>query len=134
MKSLFTILIIIFSQFVYAQQKDSLLSYPIAVKFQSICCGVPDGTPLRRMVLSFKKKNKLKHIASYHIGPLGREGEYIVGFPLEEMTQKQKNYFIKKIKMTVPKLKDKGKAIYEEPFSVSTHNLPSNLTIERIDF
>ncbi len=134
MKSLFTILIIIFSQFVYAQQKDSLLSYPIAVRFQSICCGVPDETPLRKMVLSFKKKNRLKHIASYHIGPLGREGEYIVGFPLNEMTQKQKKNFIKKIKITVPKLKDKGKAIYEEPFSVSTQNLPSNLSIERIDF
>ena len=134
MKSLFTVSIIIFCQFVFAQQKDSLLSYPIAVKFQSICCGVPDGTPLRRMVLSFKKKNRLKYIASYHIGPLGREGEYIVGFPLDEMTQKQKKNFIKKIKIIVPKLNDKGQSAFEEPFSVSTQNLPSNLSIERIDF
>ena len=39
-----------------AQEKDSTIQYPIVVKFQSKCCGVPDAAPLKKAILKFKKK------------------------------------------------------------------------------
>jgi len=133
-KWLLAYIFLLLIQDVSAQKKDSALSYPIVVKFQSTCCGVPNGEPLRKMVLTFKKKNKLKSIISYQIGPLGREGEYIVAFPLAEMNSKQQQLFIKKLYKVVPILKDKGYATIENPFSVMSHDLPSNVMITPIEF
>ena len=77
--------------------QDSVLAYPIAVKFQSVCCGVPSDVPLQKAIKSFKKRYKINIIDAVHIGPLGREGEYDLAFPLNEMTDTQKKAFIKNI-------------------------------------
>lgn len=117
-----------------AHSKDSTISYPIVVKFQSSCCGVPEETLLRKAIKKFKKKQHLKYIASYHIGPMGREGEYIVAFPLLEMKQKQQLSFINIIKKTVPLLKNKGYAEYEQYFSRNLSALPTRATITKLNY
>jgi hypothetical protein len=106
----------------------------LVIKFNSECCGVPDGTPLRKAVLKFKKTYHLKSIESYKIGPFGREGEYMVAFPLKEMNAKQKNNFIKKIKAVIPNLKDRGYAEYIENYSASTSAFPSSTSIIKSNF
>ena len=113
---------------------DSTLSYPVVVKFQSICCGVPSAAPLEKMIATFKKKQRIKSISAYHIGPLGREGEYVLAFPLLEMSVKKRQKFISKIKTIVPKMKDKGNAEFEINYSVNTTSLPSRTTIEKINY
>ena len=133
-KWFFSFFFFLFFQDVSAQKKDTVLTYPIVIKFQSKCCGVPDGEPLRKMILSFKKRNKLKYIISYQIGPLGREGEYIAAFPLTEMNKRQRQLFVTKIHKIVPTLHDKGYATIQKTYSVVSKELPSNVTITQIEF
>ena len=135
MNKVYIILVLLFS-FLNAksQIKDSILQYPIVVKFNSECCGVPDGTPLRKGVLKFKKKQHLKFIESYKIGPLGREGEYMVAFTLKEMNKKQKMNFIKLIKSITLTMKDRGFAVYEENYAAKTTSMPSTISIEKVNF
>jgi hypothetical protein len=111
---------------------DSTLNYPIVVKFQSICCGVPSASPLEKMISTFKRKQHLKKISAYKIGPLGREGEYVLAFPLLEMSIKKRQKFIGKVKTIVPKMKDKGNAEFEINYSTNTSSLPSSVNIEKI--
>jgi hypothetical protein len=117
-----------------SQTKDSIIQYAVIVKFNSECCGVPNGTPLRKAVLKFKKKQHLKSIESFKIGPLGREGEYMAAFTLKEMNNKQKTDFIKMIKATIPGMKDKGYAEFEDNYSTPISSLPSNISIEKVNF
>ena len=113
-----------------AQTKDSIIHYPIVVEFQSVCCGVPSEAPLISFLKKFKKNNKIKKINVYKIGPLGREGEYHLGFKLTEFNRAQKKSFIKKLKQIVPKLNDKGLAVVNEKVDVNLSNFSSNVTVE----
>jgi hypothetical protein len=115
-----------------AQTKDSIIHYPIAVEFQSVCCGVPSEVPLVSFIKKFKRTNKIKKIKAYKIGPLGREGEYHLGFKLTEFNRAQKKSFIKKLKQFVPKLNDKGLAVMKLNVDENLSNLSSNVTIESI--
>ncbi len=133
-RSIFTFFLIITSFVVRSQTKDSIISYPLVVKFNSECCGVPDGSPLRKAIVKFKKKQHLKSIESFKIGPFGREGEYMIAFTLKEMNKKQKTAFIKMIKVTTPAMKDKGYAVFEEDYSSPLSSLPSNISIEKANF
>ncbi len=117
-----------------AQTKDSIVSYPIVIQFQSVCCGVPSEEPLISFLKTFKRNNKIKKITAYKIGPLGREGEYNIGFKLTELNKAQKKSFIKKLKQLVPKLNDKGLAVVNEMETINLKSYPSNVTIERIKY
>jgi hypothetical protein len=68
----------------------------------------------------------------FKIGPLGREGEYHLGFKLTEFNRAQKKSFIKKIKQIVPKLNDKGLAVVNENVEVNLSNFSSNVTVKLI--
>ena len=113
-----------------AQTKDSIIHYPIVVEFQSVCCGVPSEAPMVSFLKNFKRTNKIKKIKVYKIGPLGREGEYHLGFKLTEFNRAQKKSFIKKLKQIVPKLKDKGLAVVKENVDLNLSNFSSNVTVE----
>lgn len=132
----FILLLILFkiSSICVASSIDSTIFYPVVVKFQSVCCGVPSDAPLKVAIQKFKKKNHLKSITAYHIGPLGREGEYIIGFTLAGFKKKQKAVFINKIKQTTAIMKDRGNAEVEINYTNSVSKLPTRASIEKIDF
>ncbi len=117
-----------------AQIKDSIIRYPVVIQFQSVCCGVPSQQPLISFIKTFKRNNKVKKITAYRIGPLGKEGEYNVGFKLTELNRTQKKSFLKKIKLLVPKLNDKGIAVVNEMVTINLKEYPANVTIERINY
>ncbi|MBK8712192.1 MAG: hypothetical protein IPL97_10030 [Niastella sp.] len=73
------------------------MKFPATVMFTSECCGVPTDSSILKMIQHFKKQYHIKTISWYHIGPLGREGEYNMAFPLTELKAAQKRIFIKKM-------------------------------------
>lgn len=117
-----------------AQTKDSIIRYPIVIQFQSVCCGVPSEAPLISFIKTFKRNNKIKKITAYKIGPLGREGEYNVGFKLTELNRAQKKSFIKKLKLLMPKLNDKGMAVVNEMETINLTSYPANVSVERVKY
>ncbi len=117
-----------------AQTNDSIVRYPILIQFQSVCCGVPSEAPLVSFLKTFKRNNKIKKITAFKIGPLGREGEYNVGFKLTELNRAQKKSFIKKLKLLVPKLNDKGMAVVNEMETINLKSYPSNVSVERVKY
>ena len=122
------------SSCLYAQHTDSIKSFPFVVKFQSVCCGVPNDSPLKKAINYFKKTNKLQKITATKIAPMGREGEYWIGFSLKELNRKQKSSFIRKMKTTTGKMKDKGYVACEENVKATIAELPSNIQFEEISF
>ena len=108
--------------------------YPIVVKFLSTGAGVPSDEPLRRAVLSFKKKNKLKLIQAARIAPLGKEGEYYMGFEMNEMTVRQKKEFITAIRAVVGEMDDRGKAEVEQNVAYSSIPTSSRTTTQVVAF
>ncbi len=129
---LFFISFVLIGNATKAQTKDSIIHYPIVVEFQSVCCGVPSEAPLVSFLKKFKRTNKIKKIKVYKIGPLGREGEYHLGFKLTELNRAQKKSFIKKLKQLVPKLNDKGLAVLNENVDENFSNISSNIKVESI--
>lgn len=117
-----------------AQTNDSIVRYPILIQFQSVCCGVPSETPLISFIKTFKRNNNIKKLTAFKIGPLGREGEYNVGFKLTELNRAQKKSFIKKLKLLVPKLNDKGMAVVNEMETINLKSYPSNVSVERVKY
>ena len=117
-----------------AQTNDSIVRYPILIQFQSVCCGVPSEAPLVSFLKTFKRNNKIKKITAFKIGPLGREGEYNVGFKLTELNRAQKKSFIKKLNLLVPKLNDKGMAVVNEMETINLKSYPSNVSVERVKY
>jgi hypothetical protein len=110
------------------------VKYPVVIKFQSICCGVPDDAPLNEMIKKFKKQYKIKTLSTTRIGPMGKEGEYYLAFSLKGMTAKQKLNFKKKIRSLVPTMKDKGVATLEENITINAADLPSRATSTTVNF
>lgn len=90
------------------QAQTNIKTYKVSVAFNSIGMGVPDEKPLVDYIKKFKKTNKIKFIAADRIGPLGREGEYKLGFSLKELKKAQQAAFIKGLKVVVSKMKDRG--------------------------
>ncbi len=128
---LFAISAISFSQ---AQETGNLVTYPVLIKFQSQCCGVPDDAPLRAFIRNFKKQNKIRKITAVKIGPMGKEGEYWLAFSLKGMTKKQKLSFIKKVQPVTLKMVDTGIATCETGVKVTPADLPSRATMETVQF
>lgn len=107
------VLLISATQLLKAQQPDKVV-YPMVVSFQSICCGVPSDTAIRKFVSSFKKKYKIKKITAMHIGPMGKEGEYYLAFNLKELTKKQSKDFISRIQKVEKLSSDPGVFSFHE--------------------
>jgi hypothetical protein len=114
---------------VIAQDTTKVTTYPLVISFQSICCGVPSDSTLKSFILSFKKKNKIKKIVAKHIGPMGREGEYKLAFPLKELTKKQATNFISKIKKIKPLPTENGKLSFEENSKMDPNSISRRATI-----
>ncbi|MEP7165400.1 MAG: hypothetical protein ABI741_11940 [Ferruginibacter sp.] len=113
---LITSLLLSLAQPVAAQNEK--ITYPIVISFQSQCCGVPSDTVVRNFIAAFKKKYKVKRITAYHIGPMGREGEYYLAFKLNELSKKKAGYFVTKIKKIRPLKSDRGTLSVKEQFEI----------------
>lgn len=91
-------------------QAQSVKNYRVTVAFNSIGTGVPNNKPLISYINKFKKTYKIKAIIAEQIGPLGREGEYKLGFMLKEMNKSRQALFIKGLTNVVATMKDRGMA------------------------
>ena len=131
---LFTVFIFIFISSANAQQKDSTLQFPLLVRFNSFCCGVPDDSLLRKSILKFNKKHKIKRITAFRISPMGKEGEYFLGFMLKELSQKKKIIFIKTLIPIIPLMNDKGVAVLEQDFLYNKTDYSTNVSFEKVVF
>lgn len=133
MKYIILSLLISLSIHAKAQQKDST-TYRLVVHFYSLCCGVPDSKPLVNAIRSFKKAKHFKSITAMKIGPIGREGEYMLAFSLKGMSSIQKKAFIKSVKQAAINMTDKGNASVEENEIIVKSNLPASATFEKISY
>ncbi len=97
--------------------------YRIVIKFGSMCCGVPDNKPLLDYIVAFKKKNKIKKIAYDSIGPMGKEGEYDMGFTLKELKKKQVAMFVKEVTTLATTMKEQGYTNVEENVEIDKTSL-----------
>ena len=111
----------------FAQKSDSL-HYRITVKFGSMAAGIPSNQPVLAYVAAFKKKYKIKKIKYDRIGPMGREGEYYMAFPLKELTKKQQAVFVKNITAIAAKLTDRGYGSAVENESLNRHDFENKIT------
>lgn len=118
----------------FAKSKDTTLHYRILIEFKSFCCGTPSDSLLVRYIKKTKKNCNFKKIYAYKIYPLGKEGEYSLGFTLKGMTLQQRKNFIAGAKKIVPKMKDKGSVILLENQTLKSSQLPPNINIEKISF
>lgn len=121
-----TLFILLLFAGAFAQKANT---YAVVVSFNSMCCGVPDNAPLKKLVRNFKKQYKIKSITVDSIGPMGREGEYYFAFRLKELSKAQKVKFVKQLKKLAPTLKDKGSATIEENVEVNKADLSSRTSI-----
>lgn len=116
-------------------KKDTILvTYPICLHFQSVCCGVPEEKMLKTWITGFKKKYGIKKIKAIQVGPLGREGEYDLYFTLKGLKKTTLNKFKKGIKKIVPKMIEPGMVTLEENVILNTTELPSTITIKQIKY
>ena len=109
-------------------------TYPVVVSFGSMCCGVPSNEPVIKLIKSFKKQYKIKQIAVYNIGPMGREGEYYLAFRLKEFSKAQKIKFIQQLKKTAATMKEQGYAEIRENETVNKTDLSSGTTIRVLKY
>ncbi|MEO6542399.1 MAG: hypothetical protein ABIN74_15460 [Ferruginibacter sp.] len=116
----------LFATAAFAQKSNY---YPVVVAFNSMCCGVPDNTPVMRLVKDFKKQNRIKYMAVDHISPMGKEGEYYFAFRLKELNKTQKLRFIQQLKKIAPTMVDKGSVEIKEGLVVNRADLSSRTTI-----
>lgn len=126
----FLIIVLFFSAGIFAQS-DSL-HYRIILKFGSIGTGVSDSKPVLDYISSFKKKNKLKSIAYDRIGPMGREGEFYMAFPLKELSKKQQADFVKNVKQIAEKKAARGYVNAEENESLSKEEYDKKITHRKL--
>jgi hypothetical protein len=126
-------LIINFS-FPLMAQPDVKTTYPLVVSFQSMCCGVPSDSAITNFIRLFKKQYKVKKIKAYHIGPMGREGEYYLAFKLNELNKRQVNYFISRIKNVKPLTTDKGSFSFTENQEIDPSLMPKRTTTNVVIF
>lgn len=131
MNKLFITLLFTCISFASIAQSTTAKPYKVSIAFNSFASGVPSSEPLNAFIKKFKKDNKIeKNIAADHIGPLGREGEYKLGFTLKELTKKQQASFITKLKKVVDSMKDRGRAEMIENDTINMASISSRATVE----
>jgi len=118
----------------FAQKNTTPKQFAVAIQFHSVCCGVPSEIPVVKMIKSFKKKNHIKNITAYHIGPLGKEGEYDLAFQLTELNKSQRVKLISQLKKMAPKLNDKGNANILENYKFIQTSLPANVSAQKVNY
>lgn len=131
---LFISFIFLFSQTSFAKSNDTTYHYRVLIEFKSICCGTPNEAPLLKYIKKIKRDCHIKKIVAYKISPLGKEGEYDLGFPCKGMSSQQKRTFITGLKKIVPTLKDKGTATILENYSIKNSELPVQIQIKKITY
>lgn len=107
-----------------SQQFASDTTYPVGLMFSSECCGVPSEATLQAFTNSFKHDHSILQINAIHIGPIGREGEYRIAFPLAEMNKSQKGLFISGLKSIEKPKDDPGNIHVITDFRVNMKELP----------
>lgn len=117
-KTLFLVIMLIIFEVTDAQIITGR-TFPLVVQFASFCCGVPSDTTIVNYVKRFKKNYKIKTISAYKLGPMGREGEYYLAFPLKELSKVQAKKFITEIKRVKIANGDKGAIHYESNYTVN---------------
>lgn len=115
-------------------QTAGKVTYPVIVSFQSFCCGVPSDAAVRNFIQSFKKKYQVDSIGAYHIGPMGREGEYYLAFELNELSKKKACHFISGIKKIKPIKSDRGKFSIKEEVEIDPETLSGRTTTKAVKF
>lgn len=116
------------------QKLEEPTTYEVGISFNSTCCGVPSETPLREFIDSFKLKNSIPEIKAVHIGPLGREGEYRIGFPLTEMNEAQKDVFINGLKEIKKLIGDPGMLHIIQEMKINMQELPKRAKQKEVQF
>ena len=130
MKTLTLFGLILFSLSNKVTAQDSIKTrYRLVVSFQSECCGVPSEDPFIKYIRAFRKRNKIPKITAYHIGPMGKEGEYYLAFKLKELNRKLANKFVSGMKSVKKDPKDKGLFSIEENMIITPETLPQRATV-----
>lgn len=117
-----------------AAKAQKVITYPVVVSFNSMCCGVPDNGPVINLIKRFKKQNKLKVFTVDSIGPLGREGEYYLAFSLKSLSKAQRTRFIQQLNKIVPAMVDKGSASILENETVNMGDLSGRASLTLLKF
>jgi len=117
-----------------ANGQSKTITYPVVVAFNSIGTGVPSDAPLLEYISCFKKSNKIKSVTASRIGPLGREGEYKLAFPLTEMNKTLQDCFITGIKETAKKMNERGAINVEINEEINFANLPARAAPVKTQF
>jgi hypothetical protein len=118
----------------FSKKDTAIVTYPICLHFQSVCCGVPEEKMLKTWIAGFKKKYGIKKINAIQVGPLGREGEYDLYFTLKGLKKTTQNKFKTGIKKIVPKMIEPGMVTLEEDIVLNRTDLPSNIVIKQIKY
>ena len=82
--------------------------YVVGVGFNSICCGPASDQFLKDFVKKFNKTNKVT-IKADKIAGCGREGEYVVLFPMSKIKAATTKKFIAELEKIVPAREAKNK-------------------------
>ena len=108
--------------------------YPVVVHFNSICCGVPDRKPLEDSIHMFLRKQKIKTMKAYRVGPLGKEGEYDLVFDLKDLKKSKRASFIALLERVSLTLTDRGASNAERDVLIDRQANNSRVQWTRIIF
>ena len=106
---LFTLLLNNTNQAVVASPTHDSI-YAAGVSFGSMCCGTSSDQFLKDYVKKFNKKYKVK-ITADKFGGCGREGEFVVLFPLTKIKKTTSQQFINGLEKLLPAQDAKNKKI-----------------------
>lgn len=106
-----------------AQNPSATTTYRVSFAFGSIGTGTPSDKPLLDFLACFKTCNKIKTMSAVRIGPLGKEGEYKLAFPLTELNKTQKKNFIAELKKIAKNMKDRGYVTVTENDIININDL-----------
>lgn len=81
--------------------------YDVYLGFHSIGTGTFSDKPLQDFLIHFENAQSVNITKIDRIGPLGREGEYALGFILQDFTENQKKLFVQELKQ-IPWNSNKG--------------------------
>lgn len=122
--------LLIFASASISAQSEGDRKFPLVVGFVSYCCGVPDNTPVINFAKSFRKKHKTKAISAYKIGPVGKEGEYYLAFPLKELNKSQAKIFIEEMEKVTVTPEDNGGIIYQKDFTIDNSHFSKSIAVK----
>ena len=110
-------------------------TYKVYLYFYSIGAGTADPKPVADYISEFKTTNSIASVKADKIGPLGKEGEYALGFELKEMNIGQRASFISGITQKAKSIQDRGASVnVETNYSIRTDSLPFRAIIETVNY